>query len=86
LDEFTLILEYEGDQHRTDLEQWNLDIGRVEAFGNEGYRVLRVTSAHLRAPRILIDRIHRAMVAGGYSGQPPAFTPEWRALFERFVR
>ena len=86
LEEFTLILEYEGDQHRIDRNQWNVDIGRVEEFGYEGYYVLRVTSAHLRSPRTLIQRIHRALVGRGYSGPPPAFTPEWCALFERFVR
>jgi len=86
LEEFKLILEYEGDQHRIDPAQWNIDIGRAEAFGDEGYRVLRVTSAHLRSPRTLIKRIHRAMVAGGYSGPPPVFSPEWSSLFEGFVR
>ena len=86
LEEFKLILEYEGDQHRIDRDQWNVDIGRAEDFGYEGYRVLRVTSAHLRCPRALIKRIYRAMVAGGYSGRPPVFTPEWCALFESFAR
>jgi hypothetical protein len=86
LEEFKLILEYEGDQHRIGVEQWNVDIGWAEVFGNEGYRVLRVTSAHFQSPRTLIRRIHSAMVAGGYSGPPPVSTPEWCVLFESFAR
>lgn len=30
--QFKVIIEYEGDQHRTDTRQWNIDIDRSEAF------------------------------------------------------
>ena len=86
LEEYRLILEYEGDHHRTDRWQWNVDISRVEAFSAEGYRVLRVTAAHLRRPRALVMRVYAALVAAGYTGPAPVFTAEWSALFERVVR
>lgn len=69
LEAYKLILEYEGDHHRTGTWQWNVDIGRVEEFTAEGYRVLRVTAAHLRQPRVLINRIPAALVIGGYAGR-----------------
>ena len=82
LEAYKLILEYEGDQHRTDKGQWNTDIYRVEEFTSEGYRVLRVTAEHMHQPRILVRRVHAALVKGGYTGPAPAFTAEWTALFE----
>lgn len=39
-----LVLEYEGDHHRTDPEQWRRDIRRRERFEDAGWSVLRVTS------------------------------------------
>jgi hypothetical protein len=56
LEAYRVILEYEGDHHRTDKWQWNVDISRVEEFTAEGYRVLRVTAAHLQQPRALLKR------------------------------
>jgi very-short-patch-repair endonuclease len=44
---FGLILEYEGDHHRVDRDQWNRDIERHAAFADAGYRVLRVTARDL---------------------------------------
>ena len=82
LEAYKVILEYEGDHHRTDKRQWNVDIGRVDGFTAEGYRVLRVTAEHMRRPRTLVHRVHAALVAGGYTGPAPVFTAEWSALFE----
>lgn len=82
LEAYKVILEYEGDHHRTDRWQWNVDIGRVEEFTAEGYRVIRVTAAHLRQPRVLVSRVHAALVAGGYNGPAPVFSTEWSGLFE----
>ena len=39
-----------------------------------------------RQPRVLLRRVHAALIAGGYTGPAPAFTPEWSSLFERFAR
>ena len=86
LEEYRLILEYEGDYHRIDRQQWSVDIGRVEDFTTEGYRVLRVIADHMRRPRALVHRVHAALVAGGYAGPAPVFTKEWSALFERVGR
>jgi hypothetical protein len=86
LEAYKVILEYEGDHHRTDKRQWSVDIGRVEDFTAEGYRVLRVTADHLRQPRALVKRVHDALVAGGFTGPAPVFSAEWCASFERVAR
>ena len=78
---YKLVLEYEGEQHRTDKAQWNIDIGRYEEFGGEGWTVIRVTSARLRRRRSLVLRVDAALRKGGYSGPAPVFTEEWRRLF-----
>jgi hypothetical protein len=86
LEEFKVIVEYDGDQHRTDKWQWSVDIHRGEEFGSLGYRTVRVTAAHLRRPRSVVWRVNDALRAGGYTGPPPVFGPEWCSLFEHGVR
>lgn len=80
--QFRVLIEYEGDQHRTDTPQWNLDIDRQEAFAALGYALLRVTAARMRRPRDLVQRVHTLLRAGGYRGPAPVFSAEWSALFE----
>lgn len=79
---YRLLMEYEGDQHRTDRQQWNLDIDRAEAFAREDLTLIRVTAHRMRRPRELVRRVYIAMKAGGYDGPEPVFNGEWRALFE----
>jgi hypothetical protein len=53
-----IVLEYEGDQHRSDPEQWRKDIRRRERFEDAGWSVLRVTGDDLFAHRAeLIRRV-----------------------------
>lgn len=40
--------EYDGDQHRTSIEQYERDIRRFDAASDEGWRVIRVRAAGLR--------------------------------------
>ncbi len=57
-EEFKLLLEYDGDRHRLDRGQWNLDIDRNDAFSDEGYLTIRVTAARMRRPRQVVRRVH----------------------------
>ncbi len=82
---FRVILEYDGDQHRTDRTQWNLDLDRDDAFADLGFATIRVTSARMRKPRQLVRRVFDKLVQRGYDGPEPDFSPEWCALFERRV-
>ena len=42
-----VVVEYEGDQHRTDRRQWQNDIARVRLLEESGVRVIRITSLDL---------------------------------------
>ncbi|MFC4224104.1 endonuclease domain-containing protein [Lysinibacter cavernae] len=67
--EWRVIVEYDGDQHRTDLRQYEHDIDREEGFRAEAWSYLRVRARHLRgdfAPTA--QRIERALRAGGWLG------------------
>lgn len=45
-----VVVEYEGDQHRTDRRQWQDDIARVRLLEGLGLRVIRITSRDLFEP------------------------------------
>lgn len=46
-----VMIEYEGDGHRTDPARWHADIARHEAMATAGWRVVRVTRRDLFAER-----------------------------------
>ncbi|WP_161988687.1 endonuclease domain-containing protein [Pedococcus bigeumensis] len=48
--EARVIVEYEGDQHRTDRQQWQNDIQRLRLLEGLGWRVIRITAADLSDP------------------------------------
>jgi very-short-patch-repair endonuclease len=81
--ELGILIEYEGNQHRTDRWQWNIDIGRYEDFTVDGYVVIRVTGAAMRRPREVVCRVDAALRSHGYRGPAPRFSPEWCLLFEQ---
>jgi hypothetical protein len=80
--EFRLLIEYEGDQHRTDRWQWNRDIERHEIFTTDGWTILRITAERARQPRWVVQRVYELLRAAGYAGAPPDFNEQWRSLFE----
>ena len=45
--EARVVVEYEGDQHRTDRRQWQSDIQRTRLLEALGWRVMRMTAADL---------------------------------------
>lgn len=79
---YKLIIEYEGDQHRTDRNQWNADIDRHEDFARDHWTLIRVTSERTRWPRQLVRAVYNALRANGYDGPPPEFGELWGSLFE----
>jgi hypothetical protein len=60
---YKLIIEYEGDQHRTDRNQWNCDIDRQEDFARDHWTMIRVTSERARWPRQLVRNVYKALRA-----------------------
>ena len=80
---YKLIIEYEGDQHRTDRGQWNRDIDRHEDFARDHWTLIRVTSERLRWPRQVVRSVFDALRSAGYDGPEPTFDQAWSNLFER---
>lgn len=49
--EYRVIVEVEGDHHRTSRQQWIRDIEKHMALVALGFEVIRLTAAHIRRPR-----------------------------------
>ena len=59
-----VVIEYEGEHHFTQAEQYRTDIDRRERFAEAGWRTIRVTKEHLqRNPAALVARIARHLAA-----------------------
>lgn len=56
-------LEYEGDHHRTDRDQWHRDLERYSRLQENGWIVLRASAADYRDPSALIARLARLLRA-----------------------
>lgn len=85
-EEFKLLIEYEGDQHRTDKRQWAKDIVRYENAERLGYRVVRVTGDLFAKPWSQVLRVHDDLVALGYRGPRPTQTGRWLDAFGKLRR
>lgn len=82
LPEYGVVLEYEGDHHRTGRTQWEHDVRRYEDLTAAGFVVIRVTSHRFRNPREVVSTTYKRLVEGGYAGPPPRFDGAWREHFE----
>jgi very-short-patch-repair endonuclease len=58
-----VVVEYDGDQHRSERAQYERDVDRLEQLGDEGWRVIRVLHHHMAAPHAVVARV-RAALAG----------------------
>ncbi|AMM19590.1 hypothetical protein AX769_04850 [Frondihabitans sp. PAMC 28766] len=56
-----VVLEYEGDGHRSDRAQWRKDIARYERFQDAGWRVIRVTDDDLVSSGLLLHRLDKEL-------------------------
>lgn len=66
--EFRVLVEVEGDHHRTSRAQWNRDIDKYAAYAAEGYEVVRLTSEHIRGARPRAASVIRdALIRHGWS-------------------
>ncbi|WP_298862776.1 hypothetical protein [uncultured Microbacterium sp.] len=61
--QWRIAIEYEGDGHRTDKEQWRRDIQRQRELEDRGWIVIRLTQADLNAPATFLARIRRAIAS-----------------------
>lgn len=56
---FGVVVEVEGDHHRTDRSQWVRDIDKYNAYAAAGWEVVRLTAAHIRGEDARAVRIVR---------------------------
>lgn len=65
--QYGVLVEYEGDQHRTSRRQFTHDLRRFERYADEGWRAVRATRDDLfEDPRELVDRLERRLREGGW--------------------
>lgn len=71
-----VLIEIEGDHHRTDRAQWNRDIDKHRAYAAAGWDVVRLTGWHVRGDRYRAPALVRdALVRGGWDGRSTASAP-----------
>jgi very-short-patch-repair endonuclease len=66
--QYRVVVEYDGDQHRTSRAQFERDVERLEELSRTGWRVIRVLAHHLRDAPALAARVRAALRAGGWQG------------------
>lgn len=72
--QFGVLVEYEGDGHRTSRRQFALDVRRFDRYTDEGWRAVRATRADVfDDPCELMSRLARRLREGGW--RPPR---RWR--------
>jgi very-short-patch-repair endonuclease len=60
--EARVLIEYQGDHHRTDARQWREDLTRIQLFEDAGFRTIAVTAADLDdGGAALAQRVRRAL-------------------------
>ena len=68
---YLMVIDYEGDHHRTDRAQWRKDLARVPRLEAEGWHSTRVSADDLRDSRDLIARLARMLRTRGWDGNSP---------------
>ncbi|MFE5410441.1 hypothetical protein [Microbacterium sp. NPDC056569] len=64
---YRVLIEYEGDHHRSDPAQWERDIVKHAACAAEGWEVVRITSAQMKpTPAVAVSRVRAALVRAAW--------------------
>lgn len=67
--DYRVVVEVEGDQHRTSKRQWNRDIEKYQDYAGAGIEVVRLTSKHVRGPYPTgFDVVAAALRRHGWTG------------------
>ncbi len=65
--QFGVLVEYEGDEHRTSRRRFTTDVRRFERYADEGWRAVRATRDDVfDDPRELMSRLERRLRQGGW--------------------
>ena len=77
-----LLVEYDGRQHREDLDQWDRDTGRKDWFDHNGWMHVPVFSRGIyRRPDETLERVRVALKSRGCTTLPRVLADDWRRYF-----
>lgn len=78
-----LAVEYDGRQHRDDLDQWDSDLSRRDWLDAEGWALVPVVARGIyRRPDQTLRRVREALQRAGAADLPRRLSPEWEAHFQ----
>lgn len=63
---YRVLVEYDGEQHLLDPEQWSMDVSRLNDLAEDDWRVIRITKRMPRAE--IVARTERALRDRGWRG------------------
>lgn len=67
-DSFKVLLEYQGDYHRTRTDQWRKDMTRRSRLESQDWTVMELNANDLKDPAELVARIRRVLRRQGWRG------------------
>lgn len=65
---YRVVVEIEGDHHRTSRAQWHRDIEKYESYKAAGWDVVRLTGIHIRGSRSGVMKVAAALKRHGWEG------------------
>ncbi len=66
-EQWRLLVEYDGDHHRTDPRQFDIDLVRLDNLAATDWRVIRIAKASFfRDPDEIVRRVRRALMQAGW--------------------
>ena len=79
--EHKVVVEYDGRQHRDDLDQWDTDIARRDWMDAEGWTFVPVVARGVYSrPDETLERVRSALERCG-ARVPKRLSTEWEAFF-----
>lgn len=80
--EWKVLVEYDGRQHRDDLDQWDRDTERNDWFDRNRWLHVPVFSRGIyRRPDLTLERVRLALKSRGCTTLPRVLADDWRRFF-----
>jgi hypothetical protein len=80
--DYKIVVEYDGRQHRADLDQWDRDTERGEWLDDDGWKHVPVFSRGIyRRPDRTLERVVKALRERGCRDLPGTPSDDWRPHF-----
>jgi len=64
--QYKVVVEIEGDHHRTSKSQWNRDLGKYRDYANAGWEVVRLTHDNVRVQHNAARLVREVLVRRGW--------------------